>query len=268
MAPDSLPADGELRLGAVVLPRGRRVVPMDGPGEPVAWVTAEPVPDAGLAWSALSDAHQQTGLVPILLTRDEQDEDYFFYDPVDVSQVDHMDAASLLAGRWHSKTYEVSEPGESEDEEFVEYIESAIAPFSRQFPGLAPGEDARLSMAQIHEALRSLPAAPIGLVTAARPADVLPTVGWCTTDQFQTALPIAAVLRSWEARFGAKLLRVGPGAQIQLLVERPPHTTEAAQAIAAEHFVFCDECAGQGLRDIPKITASIVDAAIWTFWWD
>jgi hypothetical protein len=57
-------------------------------------------------------------------------------------------------------------------------------------------------------------------------------------------------------------------AQIRLLVERPPRTTEAAQAIAAEHFAFCDECAGQGLRDIPKITASLVNAPTWTFWWD
>jgi len=39
MAMDSLPEDGELRLGAVMLPAGRRIVPMDSPGEPVAWVT-------------------------------------------------------------------------------------------------------------------------------------------------------------------------------------------------------------------------------------
>ncbi len=123
-------------------------------------------------------------------------------------------------------------------------------------------------MAQLHEAFRSLPAAPIGLVPAARPADVLTTVGWTTTDQFQPPLPIPAVLRSWEARFGARLLSVGPGAQIRLLVERLPRTAEAAQAIAAEHFAFCDECAGQGLRDIPRITASLVNAPTWTFWWD
>ena len=58
---------------------------------------------------------------------------------------------------------------------------------------------------------------------------------------------------------------MGPGAQIRLLVERPPRTIEAAQAIAAEHFAFCDESAGQGLRDIPKIMASLVDAQTWTF---
>jgi Domain of unknown function (DUF4253) len=261
MATDSLPEEGELRVGAVMLPAGRRVVPMDGPGDPVAWVTTQPVPDAGRVWSALWDVHEQTGLVPVLLTDSEKDEDFFFYDPADLSALDHLDAAAVLAEGWERRM-------PSDDEEDSDYLAAIRGPFSSQFPGLAPREDTVLSMAQLHEALRSLPAAPIGLVPAARPADVLPTVGWTTTDQFQTPLPIAAVLRSWEARFGARLLTVGPGAQIRLLVERPPRTAEAAQAIAAEHFAFCDECAGQGLRDIRKITASLVDAPTWTFWWD
>jgi hypothetical protein len=261
MATDILPQEGELRLGAVMLPAGRRIVPMEGPGEPVAWVTTEPVPDAGLAWSALSDAHQQTGLVPILLTDSEKDEDYFFYSPAGLAALDHLDATEVLAGLWERRM-------PSDDEEDSDRLAAIRGPFSSQFPGLAPGADTKLSMARLHEALRSLPAASVGLVPARRAADVLPTVGWSGSDQFQTPLPITAVLRSWEARFGARLLTVGPGARIQLLVERPPRTTEAAQAIAAEHFAFCDECAGQGLRDIPKITASLVDAPTWTFWWD
>jgi len=264
MAPDSLPQDGDVRLGAVTLPAGRRIVPehpVHGPSDPVAWVTTEPVPDAGLAWSALSDASPQTGLVPILLTETERDAQFFFWGPTDLTALDDLDAAEVLVGLWDRRM-------PSDDELDSDYLAVIRGPFSSQFPGLAPGEDTKLSMAQLHEFLRWLPAAPIGLVPAARPADVLPTVGWTTTDQFQTSLPIAAILRSWEARFGARLLTVGPGAQIQLLVERPPRTTEAAQAIAAEHFGFCDECAGQGLRDIPKITDSLVNAPTWTFWWD
>jgi len=96
---------------------------------------------------------------------------------------------------------------------------------------------------------------------------VLPTVGWRTTGRFPTSLPIAAVLRSWEARFGARLLDVGPGAQIRLLVERPPRGIEAAERVAAEHFAFCDESAGQGLHDIAGIAASLVNAPVWTCWW-
>jgi hypothetical protein len=264
MATESLPEDGEVRLGAVMLPAGRRIVPehpVHGPSEPVAWVTTEPVPDAGLAWSALSDAYQQTGLVPVLLTESERDAQFFFWGPTDLTALNDLDAAEVLTGLWESRM-------PAEDEVDSDYLAMIRGPFSSEFPGLAPHEDSKLGMAQLHEVLRSLPAAPIALVPAARPADVLATVGWTTTDQFQTPLPIAAVLRSWETRFGARLLSVGPGAEIRLLVERPPRTAQAAQAIAAEHFAFCDECAGQGLHDIPKITASLVDAPTWTFWWD
>jgi hypothetical protein len=37
--------------------------------------------------------------------------------------------------------------------------------------------------------------------------------------------------------------------------------------VAAEHFAFCDESAGQGLHDIAAIAASLVDAPVWTCWW-
>ena len=231
MATDTLPEEGELRIGAVMLPPGRWIVPQEGPGEAVAWVTTQPVPDPGRVWSALSDAHLETGLVPVVLTDGEKDEDFFFSAPDDLAELDHLEAASVLG------------------------------------IGLAPAEGGKLSMAECQQVLGSLPPAPIGLVPASRPADVLPTVGWRTIDRFPTSLPVAAVLRSWEARFGARLLDVGPGAQIRLLVERPPRSAEAAQRVAAEHFAFCDESAGQGLHDIAAIAASLVDAPVWTCWW-
>jgi hypothetical protein len=77
-----------------------------------------------------------------------------------------------------------------------------------------------------------------------------------------------AVLRSFEDRFGAALLKLGPGAELRLLVDRPPHTLEHATQIAAEHSAFCGEFAGQGLRSVPAIAAALTDAPIWTFWWD
>ena len=73
------------------------------------------------------------------------------------------------------------------------------------------------------------------------------------------------MIRSWEDRFGARLLEVG-FAEIRLLVSRPPRTTGHAQHLAAGQFAFCDECGGQGLRDIPQITDRLLSSAIWTFW--
>jgi hypothetical protein len=84
----------------------------------------------------------------------------------------------------------------------------------------------------------------------------------------KNAVWVGAVLRSFEDRFGATLLKLGPGAELLLLVGRPPRTLEHATQIAAEHSVFCDECAGQGLRYVPEIARALVGAPIWTFWWD
>jgi hypothetical protein len=145
------------------------------------------------------------------------------------------------------------------------------APFSKQFPGLAPAADVPLSKDQLAAALGSLPAARIGLVRASRPADVLPMLGWSgAANRMDTALPIAAVLRSWEDRFGAQLLEVG-FAEIRLLVERPPRSYDAAQRLAAEQFAFCDECSlgdQVGLNEVGTICDGLVNAPMWGFWWD
>ena len=153
------------------------------------------------------------------------------------------------------------------------------APFTREFPGLAPSGGAALTPAERQQALDVLlpemrltslpqPAARIGLVAADRPADVLPVIGWWGVanrgDEF--LLPLAAVLRSWEDRFGACLIDVG-SAEIRLLVERPPRTLAAAQRIAAEHYVLADR-SGEGPQAVSRIAASLVNAPIWALWWD
>jgi hypothetical protein len=275
MAERMLPEDGELRLGPVTLPAGRRITSALS-GDPVAWATIQDVPDAGRVWADLSAAHSQTGLVPFLLAGLDETtarpwESGEFDDPADVIQLDHMDAASLLKNLWDGKTHEGDEDewGEDEDEDFVEAIEEQIAPFSRQFPGLAPAIGEQLEPGQLDDVLGSLPAARIGLVPAARPADVLPLIGWAGTTNWgpEFVLDVAAVLRSWEDRFGARLLEIG-FAEIRLLVERLPRSVAAAQRIAAEHYAFCNECGGRGLSEVPSISPSLVNAPIWTFWWD
>jgi hypothetical protein len=53
MAGTILPGDGELRLGPMRLPAGRRFTPFEH-DEPVAWLATGTVPDPGLVWSARS----------------------------------------------------------------------------------------------------------------------------------------------------------------------------------------------------------------------
>ena len=171
-----VPEDGELQMGSVRLSAGRRIRSNDGLGEPVAWATSEPVPDAGRVWAALSEAHAQSGLVPLLLAGIGGDPErpwdtQEFRDPDDLTELDHLDAAELLREDWLRQTTECDdydeEDEEYEDEDFGRSIAEDVAPFSRrQFPGLAQAEDHQLSAGQFDRVLSGLGPARVGLVPA------------------------------------------------------------------------------------------------------
>jgi len=152
------------------------------------------------------------------------------------------------------------------------------APFTREWPGLAPPERTPLTPAErqrgldvvlprVRQANMATPQARIGLVAAARPADVLLVIGWGgLVNCGESLLELTAVLRSWEDRFGARLVDVGY-ADLRLFVERPPRTLVTAQRLAAEQAVLGGDCV-DGARDIPGIAARLVNGPVWTFWWD
>jgi Domain of unknown function (DUF4253) len=262
MAAARLPKDGELRIGAVVLPVGERVYARDRT-DPVAWVTGQPVLDIPRAWAMLTDAHEQTGLVPVLIvSKDSQTARPWnggeLLRPPGIAGLDLLDATAVLTKMWDDSLPSA--------EEYDEQDAADRAPFSRQFPGLAPRQDQELSTTARGRAIASLPASYLALVPASRPADVPVQVGWQPSDTFDDARPIAAVLRSWEDRFGARLLEMG-AADIRLLVDRPPRTRQAAEAIAAEHFAFATE-SGTGSGTISSIAAGLIDQPLWSFWWD
>jgi len=281
-----LPDDGPAQVGPVRLPAGRRRYSEDD-DQLVAWATDDPMPDAGRAWFALSAAHAETGLVPVLLEPappagegDWQQPHFGFYLPADVALMDQMSAEKVLARDWSQKFYALED---------LPYL----APFGERFPGLAAAEGERLPAAELQRAVSALPPAHLGLVSASRPADVPAIVGWSVfgVDFFNwdeppdspaqaeaslagaRSLVIGTVLRSWEARFGARLLRIGGDATLQALVERPPRTLELARQVAAEQYAFADEVhLGAGSEEVGttvlEIAAALVGAPIWQFWWD
>ena len=86
-------------------------------------------------------------------------------------------------------------------------------------------------------------------------------------------LHLSAVLRSWEDRFGARLLQIGPRAKIRLLVSRPPRTKDAALAVAAELWAFGDGTwvtypSEEQVDGVADIASLVIDQPIWGFWWD
>jgi len=232
--------------------------------------------------------HPQTGLVPVqldglradsLFPGDRQGlpgdalrpwDNGEFSRAEDPREADGLDAGAVLQSKWRRWV----PPPRYDDPEYIEMR----APFTLEWPGLAAPERTPLTPAEQQKALdvvlprirvahQATPAARIGLVPAGRPADVLLVIGWDgLVNREESLLPLTAVLRSWEDRFGAQLIDVG-FADLRLLVARPPRTLKAAQRIAAEHVVLADDCIA-GMRDIPSIAARLVNAPIWTFWWD
>ncbi len=269
-----LPGEGPARLGPVTLPAGKLIGGHAGMDH-VAWATVDPVPESGRVWAALSELHPQTGLVPIQLdglggdTRRPWD-DGDFIEPADPREADGLDAGAVLRFNWRAW---VPHPRHDDPE-----LMQVRAPFTLEWPGLAPPERAPLAPAErqhaldvvlpgIRRASGATPQARIGLVAAARPADVLLVIGWGgLVNSGESLLELTAVLRSWEDRFGARLIDVGY-ADLRLLAERPPRTLEAARRLAAEQVVLADDCI-DGARDIPGIAARLVGGPVWTFWWD
>jgi hypothetical protein len=186
-----------------------------------------------------------------------------FVSAEDPRMADGIDVASELSGMWWP-------PQGNEPHELV-------VPFT-QFPGLAPAGTEPLTPAERRAALDKVLAgirerkggtknARIGLVAADHAADVLAVVGWGgVVSRVESLLTLTAIFRSWEDRFGARVIDVGY-ADLRLFVERPPRTLEAAQRVAAEQVFLATDCL-DGCRSIPDLAPLLVNAPIWTFWWD
>ena len=178
------------------------------------------------------------------------------------------------AGWWADHTAEDEEDALSPAERLA-----VTAPYGRQWPGLASSPPSRTDAATAadrtadglaeqllagHESMR------LGLVAANRGADALAVVGWTGPANYTAdTAEVSAVLRSWEDRFGARVVGVG-FATLLLSVAAPPTTREEALAVAAEHFAFCPDNVWQGSE--PQTLAGYADRLVgdhsWAFWWD
>ena len=186
-------------------------------------MTDEPVEGAGVTWREVREHAGATGLLPVLLDarRDSSGArrpwDSGELDPSLLHLIDWVDPADALRAGWAGDE-ELDAPGERG------WLAGLVEPWGPQFPGLALAEAGRLDGVTVRAALAAVPPAWIGLVHAARPADVVTALGWPGASSAGTVLGaparLSAVLRSWEDRFGAHLFRLGFDT-VQLLVERP-----------------------------------------------
>ncbi|WP_312871166.1 DUF4253 domain-containing protein [Streptomyces lonarensis] len=107
-------------------------------------------------------------------------------------------------------------------------------------------------------------------MAADRSADAPAGCGWSGPVNYTGDMSaFSAVLRSWEDRFGARV--VGMGFDTLLLsVASPPRDEATALRVAAEHHAFCPDNVWQNTPGgtLARYAASLVGEDVWSFWWD
>ncbi|MCX5384881.1 DUF4253 domain-containing protein [Streptomyces sp. NBC_00083] len=239
------PAGAALGL---VLPSGGLVGPAD---EPWCWCADEPAGPRD--WARLAPARRTAGLHPVLLggVRD--------------------------LGQWDLAPGEVSYPGDHDAEdvlaEFWEaYAEVELGYGGEEWPGLAEapdsGADPDRVAAEVAGAATGagpLRGARMALVPARRSADIPAALGWRGALSHENDVArLCAVLRSWEDRFGIRVVGLTYD-QLLVSVAAPPEDREEALVLAAEHFAFCPDAIATTLQEHAE---SLVGARSWTFRWD
>ncbi|MEU6350256.1 DUF4253 domain-containing protein [Streptomyces sp. NPDC047072] len=266
--PNPLPrlaTDPSGRSLGLELPLGKLIDTTDeGPWhEPLLW-HAEYSASPG-AWTALGAPAARAGLLPVLID---------------------LGGSQGGPAEWELMPGEMSYPGDHDPEEILAelweegadtYGETVTAPFDEEWPGTAPAAtpfpiapDTRA--AETADALLTdgtrLKDPRLALVPARRSADIPAAIGWTGPLNYEGDVArLCAVLRSWEDRFGTRVIALTFDT-LTLSVAAPPTTEPEAEAVAAEHFAFCPDNITQGPATLTAYAKDLTDAHTWTFWWD
>ncbi|GAA3215172.1 DUF4253 domain-containing protein [Dactylosporangium siamense] len=263
--PDALAAAG------VALSEGRLVHGDEGDDDqPAMWVSDGPA--TRQLWTAARAVHEKSGLWPLLLDHLRGDTARPWDDgelrPDDLSDPGDWDAQTLMAGWWADHT------GIDDSDNLSPADRLAVtAPYGQRWPGLAApqpaGDDPDLHADEcVSVMLANNPRLRLGLVATTRGADSITAAGWEGPANYTDTAKLSAVLRSWERRFATRVIGVG-FAELYLSVAAPPTDHATALHIAAEHFAFCPDNVWQGgAPDLTSYASQLIDARIWSFWWD
>ncbi|WNZ09432.1 DUF4253 domain-containing protein [Streptomyces sp. 11x1] len=246
----------------IPLPQGRLIdTTDDGPWrEPLLWCADETATPG--TWAAVQPARRTVGLLPVLLDvgdRQGGPRDWELL-PGEMSYPGDHDADEILAEFWDAYAT-------VEDPEW-----SGLAAPPASAPDTAPDPDAlavETADALVKDPSR-LKDPRLALVFARRSADIPAAIGWTgPTNHENDVARLCAVLRSWEDRFGIRVVALAYD-HLVLSVATPPTTEAEAEAVAAEHFAFCPDSIWQGTPDGTRASyaRTLLGEPVWSFWWD
>ncbi|MGQ4379270.1 DUF4253 domain-containing protein [Streptomyces sp. SAS_267] len=242
-------------------------------GLPRVWVSDEFPRDVEELWPRLLSYQSAYGLVPLLCEPDA------LGTPLSLDQVDAVSLEEELATDfaeyrrrrlpWWSDPTPVPAP------EGIEPWPHDPGPPFEQWPGLAPPMPATPASPSPEQAASNLLAwlvrrgllyeCRLMLVPARRGSDALASIGWYGGGY----LPLlCALTRSWEDRFGARLVAVF-GSELYVSAARPPAEAEHANLLALEHVLStADNIVDDPPTPFPEYAMDLPGRTFWSFWWD
>lgn len=252
------------RTLSVELPPGDVVWPDPGYSQfaldhrPAFWLSD--MAASGDLWAGLRAEHGRSGLWPVLLEDSVQPWSAGQIAPDAVAEIDNYHAAAFMAEVWADWVQKAD----------VEQLE-LLDPFGPGCPGPAPSGELAADPGAVADWYAGVIAerrTPLGLVAADRGADALAVMGWQgALNHNEWMVPLAAVVRSWEDRFGARLVGMGFNT-LDLSVAAPPVTPEHALHVAAEHWTFCPDSVIYSAGTLIDYAEQIRGRNAWSFWWD
>ncbi|WP_327317040.1 DUF4253 domain-containing protein [Streptomyces sp. NBC_01235] len=254
--PNPLPklaTDPSGRSLGLQLPPGRLIDATDTAEGPLLW-HAEQQAGPG-SWRSLRRPAGRAGLLPVL-----------------------VDLGGGQGGpeSWELVPDEMSYPGDHDAEEVLADYWDEVAAEGEEWPGLAAActlaADPDARAAEVADALTEgrpwFKEPHLGLVAARRSADIPAAVGWTGPANYdEDVAPLCAVLRSWEERFGIRVVALGFD-RLSVSVAAPPADLAEAEAVAAEHFAFCPDTITQGTGSLREYAQQLIGERAWHFWWD
>ncbi|GAA2763852.1 DUF4253 domain-containing protein [Streptomyces paradoxus] len=222
--------------------------------EPLLWCADGRALPGG--WAALEPA-RRAGLLPVVLETGDGHggPDHWQLMPGEVSYPGDHDAGEVLAEYWEEHAAQGAPwPGPAEP------------PGQDRDPDTVAGDIADTLLVDGGP----LKEPRLALVPARRSADIPTAIGWTGPANHEGDIArLSAVLRSWEDRFGIRLVALGFD-HLLLSVATPPATPAAAEAVAAEHFAFCPDNIHQGTDPTLRAYAEhqVLNQPVWHFWWD
>ncbi|NEB02067.1 DUF4253 domain-containing protein [Streptomyces sp. SID13726] len=243
-------------------------------GSVEVWVSGELPDDVDELWVRLLGRAGVTGLYPHLCRPGSP------VRPVDPGAADAVDLEGVLAADFaeyrRRRLPFWSAPASVEVPEDVEpWPHDPGPPFTR-WPGLAPAvpdsgagptpeEAAARTVADLLCAEPYAASLALALVPARRSADVPAVAGWSRGGP----LPLlGALLRSWEERFGARVV-AAYGGELHVSVARPPLDPAHAELLALEHVLTtADNIVDDPPTPFLEYARELVGRTDWRFWWD